>query len=113
MTAKDRTIAILSKELEKQKAIFRKHMGRAINPDGSDEYKEAKTEFDAADRKIKELDKEIARIVTGGTPLSPKELKEKFPYLPKRSKKRQAKKKSTSPAGQQTQPSQSKVRLGS
>lgn len=66
MTAKDRAIAILGKELEKQKVIFKKHMGRAINPDGSDEYLAAKAKFDGADRKIKESEKELARIVTGG-----------------------------------------------
>ena len=103
MTAKRKAIAILSKELENQKTIFQEHMGRAINPDGSEAYWLAKTQFDAADKKIKELEKEIARIITGGTPPSPQEIEEKFPYI---------KKKSAPPAGTQNQPSQSKVKLG-
>ena len=113
MYDKDSQIKILNMELARQNAIFRKYMGRAINPNNSDEYKEAKTKFDAADRRIKELDKELARLVTGGDPLSPHEFEGRFPYLRKQSKQRKSKKQKNVPAGTQIQPSQSKVKLGS
>ena len=97
MTLKDRHIAKLGKELEKQKAIFHAHMGRGTNPDGSDEYWEAKAKFDAADRKIKKLEKELARLITGGKPLDPPSFANEFPDL--------------NAEGTQTQPSQSKVKV--
>ena len=64
MSTKEDLIEMLSKELARQRAIFQKHQGRVINPDNSPEYDAAKTAFDAADRKIKALDKEIARLIT-------------------------------------------------
>ena len=45
-----------------QEAIFRKHAPRAINPDNSEAYTIAKTAFDKADRMIKAIDKEIAKL---------------------------------------------------
>ena len=57
-------IGILRAMQDEQRAIFQKYMGRAINPDYSEEYKEAKKKFDAADRMIKALDKEIAELIT-------------------------------------------------
>ncbi|MHA1480886.1 MAG: hypothetical protein ACTSQZ_05645 [Candidatus Thorarchaeota archaeon] len=65
-TQKSQQIKKLGQELSKQKGIFQKHAGRAINPDGSDAYWAAKGKFDAADRKIKEIEKEIAHLLTGG-----------------------------------------------
>ncbi len=59
---KEEILEVLYAELSKQKAIFQANMGRAINPDGSDEYDTAKTAFDGADRRIKEIEKEIAHI---------------------------------------------------
>ena len=64
MGNKEDLIAMLGEELSKQKAIFQKHAGRVINPDNSPEYEAAKKSFDAADRKIKSLEKEIARLMT-------------------------------------------------
>ncbi len=64
MSTKEDLIAMLSDELAKQRAIFQKYQGRVINPDNSPEYEEAKKAFDAADRKIKSLDKELARLIT-------------------------------------------------
>ncbi|MFW9849629.1 MAG: hypothetical protein ACFFF4_10820 [Candidatus Thorarchaeota archaeon] len=64
MTTKEDLIEILREEMNRQRAIFNKHAGRAINPDNSPEYAAAKEAFDAADRKIKSLDKEIARLLT-------------------------------------------------
>jgi len=64
MGNKEDLIEMLGTELSKQKAIMMKHQGRAINPDNSPEYDVAKTAFDAADRKIKSLEKEIARLLT-------------------------------------------------
>jgi hypothetical protein len=103
-------IKLLGKEIEKQKRIFRKHMGKAINPDGSEEYRDAKSKFDAADRKIKDLDKELARLVTDGEPLDPVEFHERFPYLGRKPKKQKSKLSNEIPAGAQINPSQSKVK---
>lgn len=64
MGNKEDLIEMLGKELAKQKAIFQANAGRAINPDGSDEYWAAKAKFDGADRKIISLDKELARLIT-------------------------------------------------
>lgn len=57
-------IDMLTVMQNEQKAIFQKYSGRVINPDGSDEYKEAKKKFDRADRMIKMLDVEIAQLLT-------------------------------------------------
>ncbi len=64
MGNKEDLIAMLGEELSKQKAIFQKHQGRVINPDNSPEYETAKKAFDDADRKIKSLEKEIAKLLT-------------------------------------------------
>ncbi|MHA1961213.1 MAG: hypothetical protein ACW99U_13380 [Candidatus Thorarchaeota archaeon] len=64
MGDKEELVKMLNAELSKQKAIFEKNAGRAINPDGSEEYWAAKAAFDSADRKIKSLEKELARILT-------------------------------------------------
>ncbi|MHA1636503.1 MAG: hypothetical protein ACTSUB_00665 [Candidatus Thorarchaeota archaeon] len=58
----------LGKELSKQKAIFQENAGRAINPDGSDAYWEAKGKFDAADRQIKAIEQELAKIALASEP---------------------------------------------
>ena len=92
-------IGMLGKERERQHKIFTDNMGRATNPDGSDEYWEAKEKFDRADRKMKEIEKEIARLTTGGKPLSPSEFENKFPSN------------KNIPPGSQIQPSQTKVKL--
>ncbi len=62
MGTKEDLIAMLGRELGKQKAIFKENAYRGTNPDGSDEYWEAKAKFDAADRKIKSLEKELAYL---------------------------------------------------
>ncbi|MHA1907459.1 MAG: hypothetical protein ACW98Y_09215 [Candidatus Thorarchaeota archaeon] len=98
MTIKDRQIARLGKQLEKAKVIFLAQAGRATNPDGSDEYWAAKKKFDAADRKIKKLEKELARLITGGEPLDAPSFDNKFPDL-------------DDTDGLQSQPSQSKVKV--
>jgi hypothetical protein len=64
MVDKQALIDILGTEIKVQRGIMMKHQGRAINPDNTPEYHEAKTAFDAADRKIKTLEKEIARLLT-------------------------------------------------
>ena len=55
---------MLGTEMKKQRGIMMKHQGRVINPDNTPEYKAAKEAFDAADSKIKTLEKEIARLLT-------------------------------------------------
>jgi chromatin segregation and condensation protein Rec8/ScpA/Scc1 (kleisin family) len=54
--------AALGQMLAEQKAIIQKYSGRVINPDNSDEYKEAKKKFDAADKAVKVIEKELAEI---------------------------------------------------
>ena len=76
-------LKILSAELGKQKAIFRKNSSRVINPDNTPEYDAAKTAFDTADRRIKELEQEIARLVTGGEPHEPTIFDKMFDYIDK------------------------------
>jgi hypothetical protein len=61
-------IKALGAALAQQKAIFEKYQGRAINPDGSEEYLEAKKKFDAADRRIKAIEKELAQIEAAREP---------------------------------------------
>lgn len=55
-------VAELGRMLAKQKAIFDKYAGRVISPDNSEEYWEAKKKFDAADKAIKVIEKELAEI---------------------------------------------------
>ncbi len=93
-------IGMLGAQRARHHKIFRDNMGRGTNPDGSKEYWEAKKKFDKADRKMKEIEKEIARLTTGGKPLSPSEFEKKFPHAG-----------ANMPPGVQTQPSQSKVKL--
>jgi hypothetical protein len=57
----------LHREIAKQKEIFLKFAPKVINPDGSDEYKAAKKAFDAADRRIKEIEKELIQLQQGST----------------------------------------------
>jgi len=64
MVDKQDLIDILGTEIKVQRGIMMKHQGRVINPDNTPEYHESKTAFDAADRKIKSLEKEIARLLT-------------------------------------------------
>ena len=98
MRDKDSQIAKLGKELGKQKTIFKENSYRAINPDGSNEYWAAKAKFDRADRKIKKLEKELARLITGGKPLDPPRFAEEFFPVG-----------ANAPAGVHSKPSQSKV----
>ncbi len=58
------TLDMLNALLNEQKEIFQNYQGRVINPDNSEEYKEAKRVFDQADRLIKQLEHEIAFLVT-------------------------------------------------
>lgn len=58
---KKEILEVLNKELSKQKGIFNKHAPRVIHPN-SKGYDEARKAFDAADRKIKSLEHEIAYI---------------------------------------------------
>ncbi len=62
--SKQEIIRILGAELSKQKAIMDKHSARAINPDGSKEYEQAKEAFDNAHRQIRELEDKIAYLQT-------------------------------------------------
>jgi hypothetical protein len=115
-------IEMLGKQRARHHKIFRENMGRGTNPDGSDAYWKAKKKFDDADRAMKKIEKEIARLTTGGTPLPPPELEDRFPGLKEKAKKHKVGKKGTvtvkgssgpnAPAGTQTKPSQSKVKLG-
>ncbi|MGY5881206.1 MAG: hypothetical protein RTV31_13200 [Candidatus Thorarchaeota archaeon] len=61
---KEALIAMLGRERAKQHKIFRENMGRGTNPDGSDEYWEAKKKFDTADRIMKAIEKELANLQT-------------------------------------------------
>ncbi len=64
MGNKEGLIAMLGKELAKQKQIFKDNSYWATKADGSDKYWASKEIFDAADKKIKTLEKELARIQT-------------------------------------------------
>lgn len=44
-----------------------KHAPRAINPDNSEEYKNAKRGFDAAYKNIQDIEKQIAYLLTAET----------------------------------------------
>ena len=59
---RDRMIKELNAAKREQQGIFNKYAPRAINPDNSEAYTIAKTAFDKADRMIKAIDKEIARL---------------------------------------------------
>jgi hypothetical protein len=59
---RDRMIKELNAAKREQVGIFNKHAPRAINPDNSEAYTIAKTAFDKADRMIKSIEKEIARL---------------------------------------------------
>ena len=63
ISSKKTRLEQLRREWKKQKGIFNKYAGRAINPDGSEGYWEAKAKFDDADRRIKEIEKEIAHLL--------------------------------------------------
>ena len=115
----------LHQEMAKQKEIFLKHAPRAINPDGSDEYKAAKKAFDAADRRIKEIEKELVQLQQGTPtppplPSAPPSPPPKKPTMlgplksgpPSDRRKRKRKQKSKdAPPGVQVKPSQAKIRL--
>ncbi len=55
-------LKMLGEEWAKEKAIFNQYAPQVINPSDSEEYKQAKEKFDAADRRIKAIEKEIATI---------------------------------------------------
>ena len=97
----------LHEEIAKQKEIFLKHAPRAINPDGSDEYKAAKKAFDAADRRIKEIEKELVQLQQG-TPPPPSSLPKSGSPSDRREVKGKQKSKHA-PPGVQMKPSQAKV----
>jgi len=59
-------LKVLNKELSKQKGIFNKHAPIAINPTAKG-YGEAKAAFNKADWAIKDLEKQIAYLITEDT----------------------------------------------
>ena len=67
----------LENELHQQRAIFEKHAPTVINPSNDPAYGFAKKRFDAADKRIKELEKEIAKLrhPTDGVQLQPSQSK--------------------------------------
>ena len=64
--SKQEILKVLKKEKSKQQGIFNKHAPKAINP-SSEGYEEALKAFNEADRKIKDLDKSIAYLITEET----------------------------------------------
>jgi hypothetical protein len=60
--SRDGMIEELNAAKREQQGIFNKHAPRAINPDNSEAYTIAKKAFDKADRAIKAIDKEIAKL---------------------------------------------------
>ena len=82
---RQRQIEALQEGLKRQKAIFNKYAGRVINPDNSEEYQEAKKKFDEADRRIKAIEKELARLIAGEEPeiYEPSIFEKMFHYLGK------------------------------
>ena len=64
--SKQEVLKVLKKEKSTQQGIFNKHAPKAINPNstGSEEAPKA---FNDADRKIKDLDKQIAYLITEDT----------------------------------------------
>jgi len=89
MRDKERQIKLLRAGLAAQQAIFNKHAPRAINPDNSKAYTIAKKAFDLADRRIKEINKELARLICEESPKihPPSIFDEKFPYVKESSNK--------------------------
>jgi hypothetical protein len=61
---KQETLDMLKRWLAEERAIFDKYKGRVINPDNTEGYAAAKKAFDRADRNIKEIEKEIAALLT-------------------------------------------------
>lgn len=70
----------LEEELAKQSAIFQKYAPAVINPSNSPAYKTAKKKFDAADKRIKEIEKELDALKhpTDGTQSQPSQTKVKL-----------------------------------
>ncbi|MFW9849628.1 MAG: hypothetical protein ACFFF4_10815 [Candidatus Thorarchaeota archaeon] len=70
----------LEKELFEQKALFEKHAPFVINPSDNPAYKAAKKIFDAADKRIKEIEKELAKLRNppAGTQIQPSQSKVKL-----------------------------------
>ncbi|MHA1136422.1 MAG: hypothetical protein ACTSSE_08050 [Candidatus Thorarchaeota archaeon] len=64
--SKQEILKVLKKELSKQKGIFNKHAPIAINPNAKG-YEEAKAAFNKADWAIKDLEKQIAYLITEKT----------------------------------------------
>ncbi len=64
--SKQEVLKVLKKEKSRQQGIFNKHAPKAINPT-SEGYGEALKAFNEADRKIKDLDKSIAYLITEET----------------------------------------------
>ena len=64
--SKQELLKVLKKELSRQKGIFNKHAPIAINPTAKG-YSEALTAFNKADRAIKDLEKQIAYLITEKT----------------------------------------------
>lgn len=52
----------LGAALAEQKAIFEKYQGRVIDPDNSEEYWEARKKFDAAYKRIGDIERELEKI---------------------------------------------------
>jgi len=89
MRDKERQIKLLRAGLAKQQAIFNKHAPRAICPDNSKEYTIAIKAFNLADRRIKEINRELARLICEeSSKIHPPSIyEEKFPYVKESSKK--------------------------
>ena len=64
--SKQEILKVLKKELSKQQGIFNKHAPIAINPNAKG-YGEALTAFNKADWAIKEIQKQIAYLLTEET----------------------------------------------
>ena len=64
--SKQEILKVLKKELSKQQGIFNKHAPKAINPNSSG-YEEALTAFNKADWAIKDIQKQIAYLLTEET----------------------------------------------
>ncbi|MGY5860114.1 MAG: hypothetical protein RTU63_12150 [Candidatus Thorarchaeota archaeon] len=64
--SKKQLLEILNKELGKQQGIFNRHAPKAINPT-SIGYEAAFFAFNEADRKVKDLQKMLAYIITEDT----------------------------------------------
>ncbi|GAG54147.1 unnamed protein product [marine sediment metagenome] len=64
--SKQEILKVLKKELSKQQGIFNKHAPIAINPNAKG-YDEALTAFNKADWAIKDIQKQIAYLLTEET----------------------------------------------